>query len=130
MIPVILYATTAESYPRIGKMTCNIMWTPFEGLSGSTFTLYSLTFGFVIPLCMILGFYYMVLQKLKTTGPKRKSIEKKRSHLKVTKLVLTVITVYILCWLPYWVSSKMKCRRCVFINFINSLLTGQPNSTH
>lgn len=108
MIPVLLYATTAENFPRIGKMTCNIMWTPFEGLSGSTFTLYSLTFGFVLPLCMILGFYYMVLQKLKRTGPKKKSIEKKRSHLKVTKLVLTVITVYILCWLPYWVSNSLS----------------------
>jgi len=24
---------------------------------------------------------------------------------KVTKLVLTVITVYILCWLPHWVTQ-------------------------
>ena len=26
-------------------------------------------------------------------------------HRKVTRLVLTVITVYILCWLPYWITQ-------------------------
>lgn len=38
-------------------------------------------------------------------GPTSKSKEKKRSHRKVTRLVLTVVTVYVLCWLPYWVSQ-------------------------
>lgn len=47
----------------------------------------------------------MVLRKLQTVGPKTRSKEKKRSHRKVTKLVLTVITVYVLCWLPYWISQ-------------------------
>lgn len=38
-------------------------------------------------------------------GPTNKSKEKRRSHRKVTRLVLTVVTVYVLCWLPYWVSQ-------------------------
>lgn len=38
-------------------------------------------------------------------GPVNKSKEKKKSHRKVTKLVLTVITVYVLCWLPYWITQ-------------------------
>lgn len=38
-------------------------------------------------------------------GPINKSKEKKKSHRKVTKLVLTVITVYVLCWLPYWITQ-------------------------
>jgi allatostatin C receptor len=46
-----------------------------------------------------------VIKKLRTVGPKTKSKEKKRSHRKVTKLVLTVITVYILSWFPYWTSQ-------------------------
>lgn len=40
-----------------------------------------------------------------TVGPTNKSKEKRRSHRKVTRLVLTVVTVYVLCWLPYWVSQ-------------------------
>jgi allatostatin C receptor len=90
-------------------MTCNILWShPNVGpLGGSTFTLYSLILGFAIPLSLILVFYYLVIKKLQTVGPKNKSKDKKRSHRKVTRLVLTVITVYILCWSPYWVGKFM-----------------------
>ena len=115
MLPIILYSTTVTRPD--GKKSCNIMWPSSkssinnstldeEGLmeaDGSTFTLYTFTLGFAIPLCLILIFYYLVLRRLRTVGPKTKSKEKKRSHRKVTKLVLTVIAVYILCWTPYWV---------------------------
>lgn len=117
MSPIILYSMTIDRGD--GKMSCNIVWplssasgnsTLEEGAfeaDGSTFTLYTFTLGFAIPLCLILIFYYLVLRKLRTVGPKTKSKEKKRSHRKVTKLVLTVITVYILCWSPYWVSCHL-----------------------
>uniref|UniRef100_A0A182MYI1 G-protein coupled receptors family 1 profile domain-containing protein n=1 Tax=Anopheles dirus TaxID=7168 RepID=A0A182MYI1_9DIPT len=104
MLPVMLYANTIHREK--DKMSCNIMWPSETGAnSGSTFTLYSLILGFAIPLTLILMFYYLVIRKLRTVGPKSKSKEKKRSHRKVTKLVLTVITVYVLCWLPYWISQ-------------------------
>lgn len=104
MLPVIMYANTIEKENK--KLTCNIQW-PLnnEQESGFTFTVYSLVLGFAIPLSLILAFYYLVIRKLQTVGPKSKSKEKKRSHRKVTKLVLTVITVYVLCWLPYWISQ-------------------------
>lgn len=123
MLPIMMYSTTIGR-PDGGK-TCNIMW-PSSGSNsslaanataedggfinaadGSTFTLYTFTLGFAIPLCLILIFYYLVLAKLRTVGPKTKSKEKKRSHRKVTKLVLTVIAVYVLCWTPYWVSRML-----------------------
>ncbi|XP_063708738.1 somatostatin receptor type 2-like [Culicoides brevitarsis] len=111
MIPVILYSNTITypNYPYGGKnkVSCIIMWPQDDnGLkSPSTFTLYSLILGFAIPLALILIFYYLVIRKLRTVGPKSKSKEKRKSHRKVTKLVLTVITVYVLCWLPYWISQ-------------------------
>ena len=75
-------------------------------LNGQTaFTFYSFFLGFAIPLGLILVFYLLVILKLKTVGPKNKSKEKKKSHRKVTRLVLTVITVYICCWLPYWITQ-------------------------
>ncbi|CRL07535.1 CLUMA_CG020500, isoform A [Clunio marinus] len=116
MLPIILYSTTLQKYD--GKMSCNIVWSSqnpsgnmtaddegFIQYDGSIFTLYTFTLGFAIPLSLILIFYYLVLRKLRTVGPKTKSKEKKRSHRKVTKLVLTVIAVYVLCWTPYWVSQ-------------------------
>ncbi|KAM7355554.1 somatostatin receptor type 2-like [Cochliomyia hominivorax] len=103
MLPVILFANTVENG---GHISCNIKWPEAQNTqSGTTFILYSLALGFATPLTFILGFYCLVIRKLHTVGPKHKSKEKKRSHRKVTKLVLTVITVYILCWLPYWISQ-------------------------
>lgn len=112
MIPVILFANIIEHDEHI---SCNIKWPAKHNTeSGTTFILYTLILGFATPLCFILCFYYLVIRKLHTVGPKNKSKEKKRSHRKVTKLVLTVITVYILCWLPYWISQ---------VALINSPLT-------
>lgn len=104
MLPVILFASTFESGP--GHVSCSINWPEaFNIQSDSAFILYSLVLGFATPLIFIMIFYCLVIRKLHTVGPKHKSKEKKRSHRKVTKLVLTVITVYIMCWLPHWISQ-------------------------
>lgn len=115
MVPVFMYAATITK--PLGGQNCNIFW-PFDEdetengaprshiLNGQTaFTFYSFFLGFALPLLLILVFYILVIIKLKTVGPKNKSKEKKKSHRKVTRLVLTVITVYILCWLPYWITQ-------------------------
>lgn len=112
MLPVLLYANTIN-YSSLydhdddnAKTSCIIMWPQEIGVrSPTTFTLYSLCLGFAIPLTLILLFYYLVIKRLRSLGPKRSSKERRRPHRKVTRLVLTVITVYILCWLPYWVSQ-------------------------
>lgn len=104
MLPVILFANSVDIMP--GHSSCNIKWPEaFNTQSDSAFILYSLVLGFATPLIFILIFYCLVIRKLHTVGPKHKSKEKKRSHRKVTKLVLTVITVYIMCWLPHWISQ-------------------------
>ena len=103
MVPIFMYASTVDRMP---STSCNILWPESENISGqAAFTLYSFILGFAIPLLLIFVFYFLVIRKLKTVGPKNKSKEKKKSHRKVTKLVLTVIAVYVLCWLPYWITQ-------------------------
>lgn len=105
MLPIMLYANTVRN--KLGKYSCTIEWPENYGhMPGFSFIVYSLILGFVIPLIFIMTFYCLVIKKLRNIGPKaNKSRSKRRSHRKVTKLVLTVITVYILCWLPYWISQ-------------------------
>lgn len=99
MIPIYMYANEAET--QMGQMSCNIYWPDDQG-GQKTFTLYSFFMGFTAPFTLISIFYFLVTRKLKTVGPKNKSKEKKKSHRKVTKLVLTVIAVFFVCWSPYW----------------------------
>ncbi|CAG5050838.1 unnamed protein product [Parnassius apollo] len=100
MTPIFMYTTLIHTE---NGLSCNIVWPEQEFAKGqASFTLYSFALGFAAPLTLIFVFYCLVIRKLKNVGPKNKSKEKKRSHRKVTKLVLTVIAVYVLCWLPYW----------------------------
>nr|UVI03434.1 allatostatin C receptor 2 [Procambarus clarkii] len=101
IVPVFMYSNTLEDN---GLDNCNIFWPESEGVRGEiAFIRYSFALAFGAPLALIFIFYSLVLHKLKTVGPKSKSKEKKKSRQKVTRLVLTVITVYVICWLPYWV---------------------------
>ncbi|KFM74632.1 Somatostatin receptor type 4, partial [Stegodyphus mimosarum] len=100
MVPIYMYASILKTGPYI---SCNIYWPENAYMNGEmAFTLYAFTLGFALPLVLILVFYFLVICKLKRVGPKNKSKEKKRTHRKVTYLVLTVVTVYVICWLPYW----------------------------
>jgi heme/copper-type cytochrome/quinol oxidase subunit 2 len=109
MLPIFMYANTVVN-ERDNTTHCNIYF-PGHIMNGQkAFTLYAFTLGFFIPSILILLFYFLVICKLRTVGPKNKSKEKKRSHRKVTYLVLTVITVYVLCWLPYWIGQVSRPR--------------------
>lgn len=51
---------------------------------------------------MITTFYILVLIRLHHIRRKHRSEVKERSHRKVTRVVLAVITAYFICWVPYW----------------------------
>lgn len=102
MLPIVLYATTVEGPP--GRVSCTLSWPEGQPISpDKAFIWYALLLGFAIPVALIIVFYALVVLRLKSVGPRQKSREKKKSHRKVTKMVLTVIAVYVICWLPYWV---------------------------
>lgn len=114
MTPIIEHTKQVEKILGVYvKRSCLIDWefssntseNSTSAASATIFTTYTFVFSFAIPLFLILVFYCLVIQKLKTVGPKNKSKEKKRSHRKVTNLVLTVVTVYVICWLPYWITQ-------------------------
>ncbi|XP_071450262.1 somatostatin receptor type 5-like [Hetaerina americana] len=101
MIPIFMYTNTMDRH-------CNILWPEGGLVSGQTaFTLYSFVLSFFLPLMLIFVFYYLVIRRLRTVGPRGGSSgeQRRRSHRKVTRLVLTVIAVYVFCWLPYWVTQ-------------------------
>jgi hypothetical protein len=49
------------------------------------------------------GFQYQQPAAAATNAAAARRNHRRRSHRRVTHLVLTVITVYVVCWLPYWV---------------------------
>ncbi|XP_037093661.1 somatostatin receptor type 2-like [Pollicipes pollicipes] len=100
VVPLFMYAAEYEGQ-------CNIFWPEsVGGVKGEkAFTLYTFTMSFAMPVILILVFYILVINRLRHVGPKNKSKERKKSHRKVTRLVLTVITVYFFCYLPFWITQ-------------------------
>lgn len=111
MIPIYLYANT-ELYG--DKESCVIKW-PIDdpNLAAKVFIWYAFLIGFAIPATLISIFYTLVVVRLKTTGPGKRSQEKKKAHRKVTKMVLTVIAAYVICWLPYWIFQVDRHTYCM-----------------
>jgi len=94
-------------YSRMDKGSCSMEW---ERLENSTinpvhmFIIYTGTLGFVLPIFAITIFYSLIIAKLRSqTAPTANTNESKRARTRrVTILVLTLILVYVGCWLPYW----------------------------
>ena len=69
---------------------------------------YGFLLSFAGPVSLISVFYALVVLRLRRIAANRISQSHKsgaltKSHARVTALVLTVIAVYVCCWLPYWV---------------------------
>ena len=107
MLPIILYSQTVvpnQMYPE--RRRCTIVWPDNQPIpNDKAYTWYTFLLGFAIPVSLITVFYTMVVLRLRTVGPanRQRSTERKKSHRKVTRMVLAVISVYIICWLPHWI---------------------------
>lgn len=103
MLPVILYSTTIQNRQNPSQETCTISWPENQPIPGDkAFTWYTFLLGFLIPVALISVFYISVILRLRSVGPRKKSKERKKSNRKVTRMVLAMISVYVICWLPYW----------------------------
>ena len=103
MLPVILYSTTIPNRRNPDQETCTISWPENQPIPGDkAFTWYTFLLGFLIPVALISVFYISVILRLRSVGPRKKSKERKKSNRKVTRMVLAMISVYVICWLPDW----------------------------
>jgi len=109
MLPIILYATTAARPGSGGRQTCTIRWPHGRLISPEkAFIWYGFLLGFAGPVALISVFYALVVLRLRRIAANRMKQTHRsssvftKSHARVTALVLTVIAVYVCCWLPYW----------------------------
>jgi len=104
-----------------GRTSCTIVW-PKVGLitDDRTFVWYAFTLAFAVPVTLISIFYSLVVVQIRTAGPVSSSsavsANRRHSRRRVTRMVLAVITVYVVCWLPYWVFQVLTAvhpHRCI-----------------
>lgn len=106
MLPIILYANTVPSFLYKDKLSCTISWPRNQIVPPEkAYTWYTFMLGFAVPVSLVSIFYILVIIRIQNLGPanQQKSSERRKKSKKVTKMVLTVISVYVICWLPYWI---------------------------
>jgi hypothetical protein len=88
---------------------CTIEWPENKYFpSDILYVIYSILFSFLIPFFIISIFYVKILNTLKTRIEFRRTAHVFNSddiNRKVTILVLSIISVYLLCFSPFWINQ-------------------------
>lgn len=103
MLPILLFTTLQET--TTDKVQCTIILPMSESRSVYfLYIVYTSTITFFIPISLMIYFHIKIVYRLqyKISKQHRHSRTSMRTRRKVTILVLSVISVHILCCLPYW----------------------------
>ncbi|XP_052408745.1 somatostatin receptor type 5 [Carassius gibelio] len=111
-LPVIIYC---DVQPELN--TCNLSWPEPRDVWSTAFILYTAMLGFFFPLMVICLCYLLIVIKVKSASARAGLSKRGRSEKKVTRMVVIIVVVFVLCWLPFFI-----------INILNLISTLPENS--
>ncbi|KAM9819997.1 somatostatin receptor type 3 isoform 2-T2 [Syngnathus typhle] len=99
VLPVVAFADV-----RRGGGDCGIVWPEPVELWKTVFIVYTFAVGFCGPLLVICMCYLLIVIKVRSVGKRAQatSTRRRRSERKVTRMVVVVVAVFVLCWLPFY----------------------------
>ncbi|XP_077461073.1 somatostatin receptor type 5 [Stigmatopora argus] len=99
VLPVVVFADV-----RRGEGDCGIMWPEPAEMWKTAFIVYTFAVGFCCPLMVICMCYLLIVMKVRSVGKRAQttSTRRHRSERKVTRMVVIVVAVFVLCWLPFY----------------------------
>ncbi|XP_055069575.2 somatostatin receptor type 5 [Misgurnus anguillicaudatus] len=100
VLPVVAFADVLKD-----DGNCSIVWPEPAEVWKATFIIYTATVGFFGPLTVICLCYLLIVVKVRSSGRKVRatSIRRRKSERKITRMVVIVVAVFVLCWLPFYV---------------------------
>ncbi|XP_010872309.2 somatostatin receptor type 5 isoform X1 [Esox lucius] len=116
VLPVTIYSDVQDRFN-----SCNMSWPDPQHLWSTAFILYTVILGFFGPLLIICLCYLLIIIKVKSAGARAGLTKRRRSERKVTRMVVIIILVFVLCWLPFFTTNIVNL---VFIIPENSVTAG------
>ncbi|XP_075421902.1 somatostatin receptor type 5 [Ascaphus truei] len=98
VLPVIIFSDIQKDLN-----TCNISWPEPVDIWSAAFIIYTSVLGFFGPLLVICLCYLLIVIKVKSSGLRVISTRRRRSERKVTRMVVIIVAVFVLCWLPFYI---------------------------
>ncbi|XP_037667784.1 somatostatin receptor type 4 [Choloepus didactylus] len=104
-LPIAIFADTRPA--RGGQaVSCNLHW-PHPVWSG-VFVVYTFLLGFLLPVLAIGLCYLLIVGKMRAVALRAGWQQRRRSEKKITRLVLMVVAVFVLCWMPFYVVQLLN----------------------
>ncbi|XP_062912304.1 somatostatin receptor type 1-like [Mobula hypostoma] len=125
ILPIIIFAGTTPSED--GGVHCNFLW-PQPSWSVA-FVIYTFLLGFLIPVIAICLCYILIIVKMRVVALKAGWQQRRRSEKKITRMVLMVVTVFVICWMPFYVLQLANIflslnttvtQLCLILSYANS----------
>ncbi|KAM4611282.1 somatostatin receptor type 3 [Polymixia lowei] len=100
VLPVVMFADVLED-----DGNCSIVWPEPAEVWKASFIVYTSTVGFLCPLLVICLCYLLIVIKVRSAGKRVRatSSRRRKSERKITRMVVVVVAVFVLCWLPFYV---------------------------
>ncbi|OXB74315.1 UNVERIFIED_CONTAM: hypothetical protein H355_006844 [Colinus virginianus] len=113
--PIPIFAGTAVT--RDGQaVACNLLW-PSPAWSAA-FVVYTTLLGFLLPVLAMGLCYLLIVGKMRAVAQRVGWQQRRRSEGKLTRLVLMVVAMFVVCWMPFYV-----------VQLVNLLLPGRLDAT-
>ncbi|XP_018527573.1 somatostatin receptor type 5 [Lates calcarifer] len=100
VLPVTIYSDVQEELN-----TCNISWPEPHDLWSIVFILYTSILGFFGPLIVISLCYLLIVIKVRSASVRAGLTKRRKSERKVTRMVVIIVLVFVLCWLPFFITN-------------------------
>ncbi|KAM6951001.1 somatostatin receptor type 2 [Aplochiton taeniatus] len=100
-LPIMIFSGLATNKNQ--APSCTIVWPEPQEAYYTAFMFYTFFVGFCLPLTVICLCYLLIVVKVKSSGMRVGSVQRRRSERKVTRMVSIVVAVFVLSWLPFYV---------------------------
>ncbi|TNN80601.1 Somatostatin receptor type 5 [Liparis tanakae] len=100
MLPVTIYSHVQEEFN-----VCNITWPKPQEMHSIVFILYTSILGFFSPLVIICLCYLLIVIKVRSASVRAGRTKRRKSERKVTRMVVIIVLVFVLCWLPFFTGN-------------------------
>uniref|UniRef100_UPI003AAB68F8 somatostatin receptor type 5-like n=1 Tax=Centroberyx gerrardi TaxID=166262 RepID=UPI003AAB68F8 len=99
VLPVVVFADVLKD-----DGNCSIVWPEPAEVWKTSFIVYTCTVGFFCPLLVICLCYLLIVIKVRSVGKRAQatSTRRRKSERKITRMVVVVVAVFVLCWLPFY----------------------------
>ncbi|NXT72902.1 SSR4 protein, partial [Chaetops frenatus] len=103
--PIPVFAGTAAT--RDGRaVACDLLWP--SPAWAAAFVVYSSALGFVLPVVAMALCYLLLAGKMRVVAQGVGWQQRRRSEGRLTRLVVTVVAVFVVCWLPFYAVQLLE----------------------